>query len=120
MKNKPWPKDPTKCVNVETLLDPVKDVFEQICNWSKFADSGVYRGYQAPPSMLHMIQDISFDEETIKYHEDQGRDVLTMVLTAAFQLGYEQGSRSKLRSLKITHDSIKLLARQLHEWTEDL
>jgi hypothetical protein len=86
---KQWPEDTDVLIDFEELLKPLEKIIRQeIKDPQKSYD---YDGYvahckEAPTG----ISPPDFSEDAIEYHKERDRDVISMVLTTAIQLGYAQ------------------------------
>ncbi len=93
---KKWPKDETKCIDFEGVFDPVTKIVRAGYQLTRKPKAKLkYTGYNigerervgVPPP------DETFTDRWLKYHHEQGRDLLDVAMSVCFQLGIEQGRR---------------------------
>ncbi len=94
-KLKSWPIDETETVAMEELLAGVEKVLRDGYTLTATGDAPAYNGYGLGKYSLVCVSDLdkTFSAEGLAYHAEQGRDLLSVVLAAAFSLGVEQGRR---------------------------
>jgi len=98
VKLKPWPSDDTEGVPVDDLIGPIREALEasyELERRSEVQDIP-YDGYDVGTDAGVM----SYGPEDTFRREMRNllkRDALDVILTALFQLGYEQGQRALLQ-----------------------
>jgi hypothetical protein len=105
---KAWPKDKTKTVNFEDLIDPLLELYRQVMENPK--GDFKYKGYNIGSRELACCMGV--DDYTLfegrEYHHERDRDDHYIFLMLAFQLGVEQGRRDLLDKAKLILDKKQL------------
>lgn len=107
---KKWP-DNDKPASFEDLTEPfIKAINFAYDLTRKNEDKNIpYNGYDNGELACCPGIEILFDKESLEYNlDDQGRDALTVILTAAIQVGIEQGRRIAMNSSTV--ETLKLEA----------
>lgn len=100
---KQWPEDETETVSFEELIKHLNKVIQR--NVEIYADYkfSPYEGYDIGnrEKTCSFSPDYSLSPEGIKYHEERDRDIISVVLGIAIQLGIEQGRRISNKEFKV-------------------
>lgn len=93
---KDWPEE--GMVDIEDLLSPLQDLIRRNVDWKMKEDNSVigeYDGYKTGSAAATFDPVWNLSKEGLEYNEERGRDFFDVVMTVAFQLGFEQGKRSE-------------------------
>jgi hypothetical protein len=114
---KQWPADETKTVAMEELLAGVEKVLRVGYILKRRNVPLLYDGYNLGTRSLVACLDAddAFSKDGLAHHKRQGRDLLTVALGVAFNLGFEQGIRAANRELvplRLIADAYESLAKK--------
>jgi hypothetical protein len=99
---KTWPKDGSMLL-AQDPIDPLYRSAKKLLAIRPEAMQGAkYTGYDVPSTAHCCLPPRDhLSKEGLEYNREQGRDPLMVVLLVAFQLGYEQGRRSRNEVIKM-------------------
>lgn len=118
---KEWPEDETKTINMEDAIEPLcKAVRAGYSLRRNKLKTIPYDGYNVGVQALlcGRSPDETLSKESLDYHKNHGRDLLNVLLSIAFQIGFENGQRFERKDKPVLDLLIKInerLTSQLKE-----
>jgi hypothetical protein len=114
---KAWPADETKMVAMGELLEGVEKLLRTGYILKRRNVPLLYDGHNIGTLSLAAClgADDAFSKDGLAHHRRQGRDLLTVALGVAFNLGFEQGVRvanRELVPLRLIADAHESLAKK--------
>jgi hypothetical protein len=111
---KDWPEDETKTIAMEDAIEPIcKAVRSGYTLRRNNLKSIPYDGYNVGVQALLCGRDPTYtlSEEGLAYHKNNGRDLLNVLMSIAFQIGFENGQRFERKDKPILDLMIKINER---------
>lgn len=116
---KEWPEDETKYISMEDAIEPLCKAARAGYSLRRNKKKSIpYDGYNVGVQALLVGRDPTYtlSEEGLHYHKENGRDLLNVLLSIAFQLGFENGQRFERKDKPV----MDLLVRCVEDLSQKL